>query len=63
MIMKQNLEQQRCPKDDALAKLGQVAVIRNQFEQPMSLRFRWLCQECHDTFETTMTYLEILKLD
>ena len=58
-----NLEQQRCPKDDTLGLLQKVSIDRFPlFNNPRGVRFRWICQKCHDVFETSIPYLEIQDL-
>lgn len=51
------ITQKHCPFDGALGVLTNIEIYR-----PIGIKFTWMCQKCHSTFTSTISYLEILNM-
>jgi len=55
--------QQRCVHDGALGLLTDLSIDRDPvFRNPIAVRTKWMCQQCHNIFEYVTPYLEITKM-
>jgi hypothetical protein len=49
-------------KCGSLGMMREIKIVRYPvINTPIHILIRWECQKCHDTFETTIPYLEALE--